>query len=334
MLCCSACIGDRWLTREVIPKNSTQSGVCSFCQCEDRLLIEPETLRNSIYQKKTNGRSLTEWLKDDWAMFPELDLANAKNLLAEILDDGEIVRANFVPSDLSKKSQLDLWQQLKTELMHKNRFFPETRFDTERLSELLSQLFIDSKELPQEWYRARIQNEKEPIPIAKMSSPPPRLASQGRANPAGIPYLYIATNPETAISEIRPHTGELASVARFEIGGDMSLIDLRNPRVSISPFILGDEDEVALLRGDIEFLVRLGQELTHPVLPDSVNIDYIPSQYLCEFIKKCGYDGVIYRSSVGEGINAALFSDEMVNPLDVSRYEVSKVSVEIQQNLP
>ncbi len=166
-----------------------------------------------------------------------------------------------------------------------------------------------------------------------MSSPPPRLASQGRANPAGIPYLYIATNPETAISEIRPHTGELASVARFEIVSDMSLIDLRNPRVSISPFILGDEDEVALLRGDIEFLVRLGQELTHPVLPDSVNIDYIPSQYLCEFIKKCGYDGVIYRSSVGEGINAALFSDEMVNPLDVSRYDVSKVYVEIQQSL-
>ncbi len=129
------------------------------------MLIEPETLRNSfelltsIYHKNTDGRSLTEWLKNDWAMFPDLDLANAKNLLAEILDDGEIVRANFVPSNLSKKSQLDLWQQLKIELMHKNRFFPETRFDTERLSELLSQLFIDSKELPQEWFRARIQNK-------------------------------------------------------------------------------------------------------------------------------------------------------------------------------
>lgn len=38
-----------------------------------------------------------------------------------------------------------------------------------------------------------------------------------------------------------------------------------------------------------------------PVVPQAAAIDYTPSQYLCEFIKKCGYNGVVYLSSVIEG---------------------------------
>lgn len=38
----------------------------------------------------------------------------------------------------------------------------------------------------------------------------------------------------------------------------------------------------------------------------SAVIDYTPSQYLCEFIKRRGYDGVIDRSSVSDGMNLAL----------------------------
>ncbi len=81
------------------------------------------------------------------------------------------------------------------------------------------------------------------------------------------------------------------------------------------------------MRSDLPFLERLGDELTRPVVPEAAAFDYIPSQYLCEFIKTCEYDGVIYRSSVGEGINLALF-----NPLNcqrgrVERYRVSQVSV-------
>jgi hypothetical protein len=61
------------------------------------------------------------------------------------------------------------------------------------------------------------------------------------------------------------------------------------------------------LRSGVPFLQRLGEELTRPVLPDSAAYEYTPSQYLCEFIKKAGYDGVLYRSSVGDGMNLALF---------------------------
>ena len=84
------------------------------------------------------------------------------------------------------------------------------------------------------------------------------------------------------------------------------------------------------MRGDIPFLARLGEELTRPVVPQSAAIDYVPSQYLCEFIKKCGYDGVMYRSSVGDGVNMALFDPARATPGAVTQRLVSRVLVEIE----
>ena len=120
-------------------------------------------------------------------------------------------------------------------------------------------------------------------------------------------------------------------MADYCMSKDLKIIDLRDPRKTVSPFLLSDEREVALLRGDISFLEQLGDELTRPVLPQVAAIDYIPSQYICEFIKKCGYHGVIYKSSVGDGINLALFEPNIASALNVERYKVSRVSVEVSQ---
>jgi hypothetical protein len=81
--------------------------------------------------------------------------------------------------------------------------------------------------------------------------------------------------------------------------------------------------------GTLPFLERLGDELTRPVIPQSAAIDYTPSQYLCEFIKKCGYQGVIYRSSVGDGINLALFDPARARCGTVTQHNVTRVLVEI-----
>ena len=335
MWCCSECICDRHLDKDIIPFKSNKSGNCSYCKAKDQKLVAPEELKNyfellvNIYTGDKTGKSLVEWFKEDWMMFPNMDIANSNRLLSDILDDGEIVRKKYVPSELCNTDRLHVWECLKEELMYENRFFPSTLINEDRLTELLSQLLIYSRELTGQWYRARIQKDESYKP-EEMGAPPKRLASQGRANPAGIPYLYLASTQETSVSEIRPHTGEKASVAVFLMPKHLKFIDLRNPRKSISPFILGDENEIARLRGDIDFLVRLGHELTRPVLPHVAAIDYIPSQYLCEFIKKCGYDGVIYRSSVADGINLALFNSKIIAPQEVSTYQISKVSVSIE----
>lgn len=332
--CCPECFGDRGLRNNIIPSLDPARGTCSFCGSENVDLVEPTKLGTyfelitNVYESDPEGKSLVEWMKSDWRLFTHLqmDVAHANELLGEILDDGEIVRQPFSPRLSYTSEGLLRWETLRDEMMYRNRWFLDIEIDTARLRQLLDLLVAD--ELPREWFRARIRAGDENYSIDKMGPPPKRLASHGRANPAGIPYLYLGSKPETATAEIRPHTGEVACVAGFTIPA-IRAVDLRNPRKFVSPFILTDADEIGQLRADLPFLERLGEELTRPVLPQGAAIDYIPSQYLCEFIKKSGFDGVVYRSSVSDGINLALFDPAKAIGGIVSLYSVARVTVEV-----
>ncbi len=312
MKCCANCFGDHIL-KEIIITRSDEVGTCSYCGTHATPLIPPELLADvfgpliSVYEPDPAvGALLVEWMQKDWKLFEQMDVPGARSLLGDILDDGEIVRRQFSFSPRYYQEGLHLhWDRLRDELMFKNRYFPEANVDHERL-EALVRLF-EMKEVPSLWYRARVQQDGNLFPIDKMGAPPAAMASHGRANPAGIPYLYLGSAQDTAVAEIRPHTGEVACVADFKLDEGLLLVDLRNPRKLMSPFLFGDEDQIAALRNDIPFIERLGQELTTPVLPQRAAIEYVPSQYLCEFIKKIGYDGVVYSSSVSTGMNLALF---------------------------
>lgn len=335
MRCCASCFGDRQLAKATIPRLTDSVGNCSYCETANVELVEPAKLRDSfelligIYEPSENGKLLVEWFKDDWQMFdhPKMDVQRAKALLADILDDGEIVRKPFAPSARYTSDALQRWEQLRDELMYHNRYFPGAQIDLARLRVLLAKL--PALDLPTNWYRARIQTGEEPYPIGEMTAPPNQIAGHGRANPPGIPYLYLGSTPATAVSEIRPHTGERASVARFSVPADLKAVDLRAPRQLVSPFLEEDVNLVGLMRVDIGFLERLGEELTRPIVPSGAAIEYVPSQYLCEFIKNAGYSGVIYRSSVGDGMNLALFDPALATGLEVGSYRVEQVTVAI-----
>lgn len=332
--CCPECFDDRGLRNSIFPSLNPAIGTCSFCDSVKVPLLQPEQLSpyfellTNVYEPHEDGKTLVEWMKSDWELFThrKMDVAHAKELLGEILNDGDIVRKPFIPSAAYKSEGLLKWETLRDEMMYRNRWFIDMTIDTDRLRQLLD--FLVADELPKTWYRARLRGGDDTFTIDKMGAPPKRLASHGRANPAGIPYLYLGSKPETATAEVRPHTGEIACVADFTIP-QIVTVDLRNPRKIISPFILDDAAAIGQLRADLPFLERLGDELTRPVLPQGAAIDYIPSQYLCEFIKKSGFDGVIYRSSVSDGINLALFDPIKATGGAVALYNVSRVSVDV-----
>jgi hypothetical protein len=337
--CCPECFGDRSLRKDFFPFLSKLRGTCDFCHSENQDLLEPGRLADyfemlvSIYEPDPKGESLVDWLKTDWQLFdhPRMDVARAKMLLSEILDDGEIVRKKFAPSKRYDNKGLAQWGTLRDELLSKNRYFLDEELDADRLRGLLDHLIED--EIPDTWYRARIISGNTSYSLSEMEAPPGRLATSGRANPAGIPYLYLGSIPETAVSELRPHTGEEACVARFTLPPSLKTVDLRNPRKLVSPFGLVDATAIDQLRADIPLLERLGQELTRPVIPRSAAIDYIPSQYICEFIKKNNFDGVLYSSSVSDGINLALFDPEKAKAESLSRYNITRVTVDVDQVL-
>jgi hypothetical protein len=148
MRCCANCFGDRGLKRDIIPSLSSEQGRCSYCLSEGVALVAPLMLAEyfgpliNIYEPDVRGELLVEWLRVDWAMFDHasMDTQRAKGLLADVLDDGEIVRQLFSPPARFQSDALNRWEQLRDELMYKNRYFPDTQIDSGRFEELLVHL--------------------------------------------------------------------------------------------------------------------------------------------------------------------------------------------------
>ena len=343
--CCANCFGDPGLTRDIIPKvigdgtGQPSRGNCGYCGTEDTITIDPSALSQwfemlvDCYETDNEGRSLVALLAEDWHLFdnPRIDEPHAEELLADILNDGEIVRQSFAPIDLLVNETPQRWDDLRDEMMHRNRWFLDEPIDLDRLARMLAWLgTLDDTiiEITDLWHRARLLSGDEPFTLGEMGAPPAHLAGHGRANPAGIPYLYLGSTATTAVSEVRPHTGERACVATFRVPS-IPAVDLRDPRKSASPFLLENAEQIMALRSVLPLLERLGEELTKPVQPRSAAFEYVPSQYLCEFIKKQGFQGVIYRSSVSDGVNLALFSPELASPVGTKVVGVDRVTVDI-----
>ena len=344
--CCARCFSDKELKGEIIPGRSVNRGDCSFCEAINQPIVEPSELFEyfealiDVYQPDENGKLLIEWLKEDWLLFEHLgpDQTYANKLLGEILNNHEITQQRFAPLIPDQSELATTWEMLTSELMHRNRFFPDTKFEHIRLEELFANLVFDQSEHYPKWFRARIEEDGRCYEPEEMGAPPKRIALHGRANPAGIPYLYLGSTAKTAVAEVRPHPGQIVCVAEFQIESELQLVDLREPRSLISPFsfLLRDEESVLprLRGGDIKFLESLGQDLAAPVIPTAAAVDYTKSQYLCEFIKKCYYQGIIYKSSVSDGINLALFDPDKARVGQITEYQIKGVSVDMNRQEP
>ena len=118
MSCCPECFGDRGLRRSIIPLRSTTVGRCSYCGTDGVSLMEPRELSDyfelliSAYRPDPVGRLLIHWFREDWALFqhPRMDDPRAKDLLADILDDGDIPRQLFVPANDPTTDRLSEWE--------------------------------------------------------------------------------------------------------------------------------------------------------------------------------------------------------------------------------
>ncbi len=310
MKCGVDCFADRRL-KDRIEFRSKERGRCGISGTEDTALIDATDLADDfgpvcgIYEPHPAGEPLVDWLIKDWNIF-SINRDQALCLLEHILDDAKRAQEPCKPQDAGTHDNLGNWESLRHELRCSNRFFPDAGIDHDHAGKLFQHLIMAQADLPTFWHRARIESESSPFSKKEMGPPPPDKTDPGRANPAGIPYLYLASTQETAIAEVRPQKGEILTVAEYSIKKQLQFIDLRNPRKSTTPFDIEDDDIVEV-RQNIPFLEELGRELSAPVLPGSAVIDYIPSQYLCEFIKKLGYHGVVYNSSVFNGMNLALF---------------------------
>jgi hypothetical protein len=136
-------------------------------------------------------------------------------------------------------------------------------------------------------------------------APPADMVGPGRLNPEKIKYLYLAEDPKTAIYEVRPTIGQHVSVATFRTTDDIKIYDLAT---EIKPQD-GEKTE-----NDYNLFSVIQSRFSEPNAGDAFR--YLPTQFLGKIIKKMGFDGIRFRSSLKNGgINVVLFDEKNAKPL-------------------
>ena len=157
--------------------------------------------------------------------------------------------------------------------------------------------------------------------------PPDRMkplsdrAMEGRANPRGIPVLYLGTNKEAAMSEVRPWLGSMISLAQFETLRDLTVVDCTRDARSKTEFFLREPQE-----NEREQVVwsSINRAFTTPTTRSDDQDAYVATQILAELFKDNGFDGVAYRSAFGESsVNLALFDIGAAEIRNCQLYELT-----------
>ncbi|WP_139126654.1 RES family NAD+ phosphorylase, partial [Acinetobacter sp. YK3] len=222
------------------------------------------------------------------------------------------------------------WEEFSCEIKEKNRFFTQTNLykdlfnnqvnNKTNIFNLLIESLTNEYSNGRKFYRARVHENK--LSIDEMGAPPANTATAGRANPIGIPYLYLADNKDTAIAEVRPSNACLVSVGTFQLISNLKILNLTNPRKDAS-FLIHESDNLEECLKYIDLLEIFSSELSKPVLPNKSYLDYIPTQFLCEYFKTvCGFDGLVFKSSFEEGNNLVLFEKSFSKGIDMAYFTV------------
>ncbi|WP_079866654.1 RES domain-containing protein [Acinetobacter baumannii] len=338
--CCGSCFSDKKISH-FIAQNGSLTDKCSYCGNENVLAVKPAQLFEfiekviSCFEVNEAGVSLFCLLNEKMHFFNRT-LNNLCGLYENIIVGNEdLLEKRYLITNPDET--LDEWGVFIEEIKSKNRFFPQTKLykdifsyslvqetDTAAFFSLVETLKVKYP-IGQQFFRGRTFEER--LNIGLMGMPPPAVASAGRANPVGIPYLYLAENIETCMAEIRPSNGCKVNIAKFNLINEVNLLDLTEPRKRAS-FMILDEQEISASLKYIDLLEVFAKELSIPILPNNSHLDYIPTQFLCEYFKTiCKYDGIIFNSSFGYGKNIVLFTQENVcGEENVDYYHVSQIS--------
>ncbi|WP_340820564.1 RES family NAD+ phosphorylase [Polaribacter pacificus] len=165
-------------------------------------------------------------------------------------------------------------------------------------------------------------SDKTDFTVKQMGNPPNELATGGRANPKGISYLYIANSLKTALYETRSTIFDYVTIGEFVVKEELKIISFRN--IETDPIYWSEREDIEYL----PFIYTLQKELSLPIRKKDKTLDYIPTQYICEYIKSLGFDGVEYQSSLfAEGYNLAIFNPDKLECINTKVYEIENIKL-------
>ncbi|MFH1799119.1 MAG: RES domain-containing protein [Candidatus Omnitrophota bacterium] len=219
-----------------------------------------------------------------------------KKIISEI--DNELIAEESILGN-SKFVSPDEWGGFCTYLLKQNRYvlskkwkrFIETVLFTAKKREhllksgsVLCRARIGSDEHEYEDDQGEYRIDINPLPPPEIDAPLSGKAIEGRINPKGISYLYLANSIETAISEVRPWLKQEVTVGRFSLGKDVLLVDASQDKHS--RYVLSERKIEEPSEKWEPFVWRdINQSFSIPVIFGEEHIHYVPTQYLSECFK-------------------------------------------------
>lgn len=223
------------------------------------------------------------------------------------------------------------WNDFVLSLKHKNRF--HSNFLNKDVFEKYCRCFENYIPENKIYLRGRIAKNADGLTKNELEAPPIELATAGRANSDGISRLYLADSLDTVLKEVRAGVFDYVSIAEFKAKRKVVLVDF-SALDEYSPFAIGiNIQDLALNKQNLE---NINKELGRPMRRSDSILDYVPTQFLIDFIesivdKKTGgrlYDGVMYKSVMNPGgINLVIFDSSIFEQQEkISTIKISSVT--------
>lgn len=280
------------------------------------------------FKVSEGGEPLQSKIQGEWSFFASHNAA--KKVLNHIIKQlsTEITNANtnvdYTDDIIENYTH---WERLKEELKWSRRFISDIGF----LEELgwdgffNTQFQLTPKDL---LYRARVhhQSGQHPYSPENMMSPAANTVKGGRANPLGIPYLYLCDNPETVLYEVRAAFLDELSVGVFHLKDEHSsikIVDFTEVTPLFQPTKVNETIKAHLLRE------RISIDLSKPMRRYDSEVEYIPTQFICEFIKIfTGAFGIRFTSSLHpKGKNVVIFDQDLISCKEVMIKKINSVDL-------
>jgi hypothetical protein len=154
-------------------------------------------------------------------------------------------------------------------------------------------------------------------------------AREGRVNPKGIPYLYLADDADTAMAEMRPWIGEHGSLAEFKIRDRLQIMCLPEPKSNLKLrlfLLLNPLRQLSAAECESAVWGEISYAFSEPVSPEDHKADYAPTQILAEAFRNiAGCHGVRYKSRLGKGYSFALFDLDSADLMNCELFETEDV---------
>lgn len=347
MYCCSNCFSSPYL-RDVI-NSDFKIGDCGYCKSRNVSIYKARRLipffRSILSLYELNEKSdinIVAALNRDFSnrIFSDAvvdDLSLLKSIVEEEMDDfSGLLNARGVSLQMGKthaRVSNDIhnkWKDFKNEIKNINRFHIQSTIDLDKLRNIFdNDSFQINLKKGCSFYRSRV-SDNGMISTEFMANPPKDKATGGRANPKGISYLYLANNIKTSLYETRAKMFDFVTVGYFELKENAKILNLLKPEND--PIVWAEQEAIIDYLTYIPFIDTLQKELSLPIRKRDKEIDYLPTQYLSEFIKSIGYDGVEFQSSLNsDGYNLAIFNPEKFKCVKTFMYEIENINLNYRE---